>query len=78
MKASLKDIIWTLLLIYPCLFPFISLNIIFWSFVYFYRLTPSVFSTCSNSKTSTEFFFKMEPSEISSGCFLAILAREVS
>ncbi|XP_009278444.1 PREDICTED: putative methyltransferase NSUN7 [Aptenodytes forsteri] len=41
-----------------------------------YRLTPPVFSTCSNSKTSTEIFFKMEPSEISSGCFLAILARQ--
>ncbi|KFW73053.1 Putative methyltransferase NSUN7, partial [Pygoscelis adeliae] len=41
-----------------------------------YRLTPPVFSTCLNSKTSTEIFFKMEPSEISSGCFLAILARE--
>ncbi|KAM7112252.1 putative methyltransferase NSUN7 [Ciconia maguari] len=41
-----------------------------------YRLIPPVFSTCSNSKASTEIFFKMEPSEISSGCFLAILARE--
>ncbi|KFZ57066.1 Putative methyltransferase NSUN7, partial [Antrostomus carolinensis] len=41
-----------------------------------YRLTPPVFNTCSNSVSSTEFFFKMEPSEISSGCFLAILARE--
>lgn len=41
-----------------------------------YRLIPPVFSTCSNSKASTEFFFKMEPSEISSGCFLALLARE--
>ncbi|KFV58467.1 Putative methyltransferase NSUN7, partial [Gavia stellata] len=41
-----------------------------------YRLIPPVFSTCSNSEASTETFFKMEPSEISSGCFLAILARE--
>ncbi|KFV08663.1 Putative methyltransferase NSUN7, partial [Pterocles gutturalis] len=41
-----------------------------------YRLTPPVFSTCSNSNTSTGIFFKMEPSEISSGCFLAVLARE--
>ncbi|KFP54332.1 Putative methyltransferase NSUN7, partial [Cathartes aura] len=41
-----------------------------------YRLIPPVFSTSSNSKASTEFFFKIEPSEISSGCFLAILAKE--
>ncbi|XP_074881059.1 putative methyltransferase NSUN7 isoform X2 [Buteo buteo] len=41
-----------------------------------YRVIPPVFSTCSNSEGSTETFFKMEPSEISSGCFLAILARE--
>ncbi|KAM9295517.1 putative methyltransferase NSUN7 [Morus bassanus] len=41
-----------------------------------YRLIPSVFAPCSNSKASTESFFKMEPSDISSGCFLAILARE--
>ncbi|XP_068870335.1 putative methyltransferase NSUN7 [Aphelocoma coerulescens] len=41
-----------------------------------YRLIPSVFSTCSNSEASTEMFFKMEPSEISSGCFLAVLERE--
>ncbi|RMC14162.1 hypothetical protein DUI87_09252 [Hirundo rustica rustica] len=41
-----------------------------------YRLIPSVFSTCSNSESSTEMFFKMEPSEISSGCFLAVLERE--
>ncbi|KFQ85919.1 Putative methyltransferase NSUN7, partial [Phoenicopterus ruber ruber] len=41
-----------------------------------YRLIPPVFSTCSNSKASTEIFFKMEPSEISSGCFLAVLVRE--
>ncbi|KFP18022.1 Putative methyltransferase NSUN7, partial [Egretta garzetta] len=41
-----------------------------------YRLIPPVFSACSNSKDSTDFFFKMEPSELSSGCFLAILARE--
>ncbi|XP_032917271.1 putative methyltransferase NSUN7 isoform X2 [Catharus ustulatus] len=41
-----------------------------------YRLIPSVFSTCSNSESSTEMFFKTEPSEISSGCFLAVLERE--
>ncbi|XP_059700925.1 putative methyltransferase NSUN7 [Haemorhous mexicanus] len=41
-----------------------------------YRLIPSIFSTCSDSESSTEMFFKMEPSEISSGCFLAILERE--
>ncbi|XP_009933852.2 putative methyltransferase NSUN7 isoform X1 [Opisthocomus hoazin] len=41
-----------------------------------YRLIPPVFSTCSNSKTSTEIFFKMEPSEFSGCCFLAVLARE--
>uniref|UniRef100_A0A8C0F9S4 NOP2/Sun RNA methyltransferase family member 7 n=1 Tax=Bubo bubo TaxID=30461 RepID=A0A8C0F9S4_BUBBB len=41
-----------------------------------YRLVPPVFSTCSNSEPSTETFFKTEPSEISSGCFLAVLARE--
>ncbi|XP_072784215.1 putative methyltransferase NSUN7 isoform X2 [Taeniopygia guttata] len=42
-----------------------------------YRLIPSVFSTCSDSESSTEMFFKMEPSEISSGCFLAVLEREM-
>ncbi|XP_062430501.1 putative methyltransferase NSUN7 [Rhea pennata] len=41
-----------------------------------YRLVPPVFPICSNSKVSTEFFFKMEPSEISNCCFLAILERE--
>ncbi|XP_071288602.1 putative methyltransferase NSUN7 [Agelaius tricolor] len=41
-----------------------------------YRLIPSIFSTCSDSESSTEMFFKMEPSEISSGCFLAVLERE--
>ncbi|KFU95954.1 Putative methyltransferase NSUN7, partial [Chaetura pelagica] len=41
-----------------------------------YRLIPPVFNTCSDSNTSTELFFKMEPSEISSGCFLAVLQRE--
>ncbi|XP_027760147.1 putative methyltransferase NSUN7 isoform X2 [Empidonax traillii] len=41
-----------------------------------YRLIPPVFSTCSDSETSTEIFFKMEPSEISSGCFVAVLERE--
>lgn len=61
---------------------FISFYILKYYFLviclFFYRLIPPVFSTCSNSKGSTETFFKMEPSEISSGCFLAILAREVS
>ncbi|XP_077638947.1 putative methyltransferase NSUN7 [Lonchura striata] len=41
-----------------------------------YRLIPSVFNTCSDSESSTEIFFKLEPSEISSGCFLAVLERE--
>ncbi|XP_025949494.1 putative methyltransferase NSUN7 isoform X2 [Dromaius novaehollandiae] len=41
-----------------------------------YRLVPPVFPICSNSKASAEFFFKMEPSEISNCCFLAILERE--
>ncbi|XP_027542518.1 putative methyltransferase NSUN7 isoform X5 [Neopelma chrysocephalum] len=41
-----------------------------------YRLIPPVFSPCSNSEASTEIFFKMEPSEISSGCFVAVLERE--
>ncbi|XP_005045292.1 PREDICTED: putative methyltransferase NSUN7 [Ficedula albicollis] len=41
-----------------------------------YRLIPSVFSTCTNSESSTEMFFKIEPSEISSGCFLAVLQKE--
>ncbi|XP_051472897.1 putative methyltransferase NSUN7 [Apus apus] len=41
-----------------------------------YRLTPPVFNTCSDSNSSTELFFKMEPSEISSGYFLAVLQRE--
>ncbi|XP_030349127.1 putative methyltransferase NSUN7 isoform X1 [Strigops habroptila] len=41
-----------------------------------YRLIPPVFDTCSDSNASTETFFKTEPSGISSGCFLAVLARE--
>ncbi|KFQ41901.1 Putative methyltransferase NSUN7, partial [Nestor notabilis] len=41
-----------------------------------YRLIPPVFDTCSDSNVSTETFFKAEPSEISSGCFLAVLARK--
>ncbi|XP_014813336.1 PREDICTED: putative methyltransferase NSUN7 isoform X1 [Calidris pugnax] len=41
-----------------------------------YRLIPPVFSACSNPEASTETFFKMEPSETSSGCFLAVLERE--
>lgn len=48
----LKDIIWKLLLMYPCLFPFILWNIIFWSsisflqaysFCFFYLLRFRVF-----------------------------------
>ncbi|XP_005501427.2 putative methyltransferase NSUN7 isoform X1 [Columba livia] len=41
-----------------------------------YRLIPPIFSTCSNSVASTEIFFKIEPSEVCSGCFLAVLERE--
>ncbi|KFP24674.1 Putative methyltransferase NSUN7, partial [Colius striatus] len=41
-----------------------------------FRLIPSVFSSCFDSEASSECFFRMEPSEISSGCFLAVLARE--
>ncbi|KFP79171.1 Putative methyltransferase NSUN7, partial [Apaloderma vittatum] len=41
-----------------------------------YRLIPPAFCICSNSEASTDFFFKMEPSKFSSGCFLAILQRE--
>ncbi|XP_054239273.1 putative methyltransferase NSUN7 [Indicator indicator] len=41
-----------------------------------YRLIPPVFSPCSDLEASTETFFKMEPSDVSSGCFLAVLAIE--
>ncbi|NXI68526.1 NSUN5 methyltransferase, partial [Anseranas semipalmata] len=41
-----------------------------------FRLIPPVFPTCSNPESCTDFFFKTELSEISSGCFLAVLARE--
>uniref|UniRef100_A0A8B9BIG6 NOP2/Sun RNA methyltransferase family member 7 n=1 Tax=Anser brachyrhynchus TaxID=132585 RepID=A0A8B9BIG6_9AVES len=41
-----------------------------------FRLIPPVFSTCSNPESCTDFFFRTELSEISSGCFLAVIARE--
>ncbi|KAM9578914.1 putative methyltransferase NSUN7 isoform 2-T5 [Guaruba guarouba] len=41
-----------------------------------YRLIPPGFDACSDSNVSTETFFRTEPSAISSGCFLAVLARE--
>ncbi|KAM6261357.1 putative methyltransferase NSUN7 [Porphyrio hochstetteri] len=41
-----------------------------------YRVIPPVFSACSNPEAPTDVFFKTEPSEMSSGCFLAVLARE--
>ncbi|XP_067993708.1 putative methyltransferase NSUN7 [Melanerpes formicivorus] len=41
-----------------------------------YRLIPPVFSPCSDVEASTETFFKMEPSDVSSGCFVAVLAIE--
>ncbi|XP_054029603.1 putative methyltransferase NSUN7 [Dryobates pubescens] len=41
-----------------------------------YRLIPPVFSPCSDAEASTETFFKLEPSDVSSGCFLAVLAIE--
>ncbi|XP_013041409.3 putative methyltransferase NSUN7 isoform X1 [Anser cygnoides] len=41
-----------------------------------FRLIPPVFSTCSNPESCTGFFFRTELSEISSGCFLAVIARE--
>ncbi|XP_025047845.1 putative methyltransferase NSUN7 isoform X2 [Alligator sinensis] len=41
-----------------------------------YRLSPPVLPLCCNSEISSDSFFKMEPSEISNCCFLAVLARE--
>ncbi|XP_035182406.1 putative methyltransferase NSUN7 isoform X2 [Oxyura jamaicensis] len=41
-----------------------------------FRLIPPVFPTCSNPESCTDFFFRTELSEISSACFLAIIARE--
>ncbi|NXV77533.1 NSUN5 methyltransferase, partial [Atlantisia rogersi] len=41
-----------------------------------YRLIPPIFSACSNPEAPTDVFFKTELSEMSSGCFLAVLARE--
>uniref|UniRef100_A0A8C3CKH6 NOP2/Sun RNA methyltransferase family member 7 n=1 Tax=Cairina moschata TaxID=8855 RepID=A0A8C3CKH6_CAIMO len=41
-----------------------------------FRLVPPVFPTCSNPESCTDFFFRTELSEMSSGCFLAIIARE--
>uniref|UniRef100_A0A8C5INF2 NOP2/Sun RNA methyltransferase family member 7 n=1 Tax=Junco hyemalis TaxID=40217 RepID=A0A8C5INF2_JUNHY len=40
---------------------------------YRYRMSSFI---CGKIKSSTEMFFKIEPSEISSGCFLAVLERE--
>ncbi|NXC38807.1 NSUN5 methyltransferase, partial [Penelope pileata] len=41
-----------------------------------FRLIPPVLPGCSDPESCTDFFFKIEPSEISSGCFLAVIARE--
>ncbi|XP_007496581.1 putative methyltransferase NSUN7 [Monodelphis domestica] len=43
-----------------------------------YRLSPPVLPLCSVKEihSSTDKFFKVEPSEITNGCFLAVLTRE--
>ncbi|XP_044536501.1 putative methyltransferase NSUN7 [Gracilinanus agilis] len=43
-----------------------------------YRLSPPVLPLCSvkEIQSSTDKFFKVEPSEITNGCFLAVLTRE--
>eukprot|EP00076_Gallus_gallus_P020324 XP_015140947.1 putative methyltransferase NSUN7 isoform X2 [Gallus gallus] len=41
-----------------------------------FRPIPPVFAACPNPESCTDAFFKIEPSEISSGCFLAVIARE--
>ncbi|KAL2780169.1 putative methyltransferase NSUN7 isoform 1 [Daubentonia madagascariensis] len=43
-----------------------------------YRLSPPVLPLCSSKEIhlSTDKFFRMEPSEITNGCFLSILTRE--
>lgn len=43
------------------------------------RLSPPVLPLCSlkEIQLSTDKFFRMEPSEITNGCFLSILTREV-
>ncbi|XP_069320939.1 putative methyltransferase NSUN7 [Eulemur rufifrons] len=43
-----------------------------------YRLSPPVLPLCSSEEIhlSTDKFFRMEPSEITNGCFLSILTRE--
>ncbi|OXB63589.1 hypothetical protein ASZ78_014214 [Callipepla squamata] len=41
-----------------------------------FRSIPPIFPECSNPESCTDPFFKIEPSEVSSGCFLAIIARE--
>jgi hypothetical protein len=49
-------------------------------FIHFYhRLSPPVLPLCSLKEIhlSTDKFFRMEPSEITNGCFLSILTREV-
>ncbi|XP_070362098.1 putative methyltransferase NSUN7 isoform X4 [Equus asinus] len=44
-----------------------------------YRLSPPVLPLCSLKEIhlSTDKFFRMEPSEITNGCFLSVLTREV-
>nr|XP_033802787.1 putative methyltransferase NSUN7 isoform X2 [Geotrypetes seraphini] len=43
-----------------------------------YRLSPPVLPLCHQSEImlASDKFFKMEPSELTSGCFLAVLSRE--
>ncbi|XP_065592205.1 putative methyltransferase NSUN7 [Cyrtonyx montezumae] len=43
-----------------------------------FRPIPPIFPKCSNPESCADPFFKIEPSEVSSGCFLAIIARETS
>lgn len=56
---------------FPCIFLFPG------HFFLFVRVIPPVLPECSNPESCTDSFFKIEPSEISSGCFLAVIAREV-
>ncbi|XP_040276488.1 putative methyltransferase NSUN7 isoform X1 [Bufo bufo] len=43
-----------------------------------YRISPPLIPLCSSKEveSASENFFKMEPSQISNGCFLAVLTRE--
>ncbi|NXJ11673.1 NSUN5 methyltransferase, partial [Odontophorus gujanensis] len=41
-----------------------------------FRPIPPIFPKCPNPESCVDPFFKIEPSEVSSGCFLAIIARE--